>query len=353
MVNNDIKTSRKLLQKLDAEAVIKSLRVAIEMPYDYESAFVRLKSTINRLPSESLCIGHKGSYVSFSCKGRYLKKNSDLLYSLARKRYCKTLLNAMSLYVNHPPEHYKSYPSHKLKYEEALGQLTKLLRDFEAGNLEIARIVLTPKQYTWYTGYYQQKPFYSDTPYRGNNYGNKGNSSSVLTSKKGDPVRSKSEQGISDSLWELAALYHYEQQFKINVLPLVNKLEESLEESNQLNGNLFYIRNGVCSWNVPKQLEWMNASGSVWRTYNYRTGEITLYPDFTIMLADGSLLYLEHEGLLTDFTYRCNATERIALMRIAGGVSSDNIIETTEEDVADRNLIDHIIQTKILPRIWF
>jgi hypothetical protein len=71
------------------------------------------------------------------------------------------------------------------------------------------------------------------------------------------------------------------------------------------------------------------------------------------MLADGAKKYWEHEGLLEQPGYRVKAMERIAVMRISGGIDPLDLIETTERDSNDPERLDEIIRTRILPRLWF
>ena len=133
---------------------------------------------------------------------------------------------------------------------------------------------------------------------------------------------------------------------------LVRILEADLRKNNLLHGRLYTYHNGVCVWNVPEELAWMNARGSVWRTYDANSGCITLHPDYTIMLADGSILFWEHEGLIHHFSYRINASERIELMRQTG-IPESLLLRTIEEQTTDQTALKNIIRTRVLPRLWF
>ena len=324
-------------QLLDSEAVIRSLRCALENHMNPRVSLQRIRGMLAHLPSETLHIRHyKGSinyYEYVDSKMKYLTKGSDRLYLLARKRYLTELLRTLEVAATK-----ESDPE---KWEKQFEKLAKLIRQYAKGNLDVARIVLTNKQYKWLTRQFHQKP----KPARGN--------STPLTTDSGETVLSKSEQNIGNALWHYAVPNHYEEQLQINIMSLVSELESELADAMPQNGNLFYFRAGTCYWNVPEQLQFMNAPGSVWHTFNFRTGCITIHPDFTIMLVDGSLLYFEHEGLLIQFRYRANATERIAIMRICGGVDTDHLIQTTEDESNDRQRLEAIIQRQIIPRIWF
>ena len=97
----------------------------------------------------------------------------------------------------------------------------------------------------------------------------------------------------------------------------------------------------------------MNATGSIWRTYDYRTGKVTLYNDFRFLFADDTFGFLEHEGLLDDFAYRSNANERCSVMLMTGAVKPENLVKTTETQVNDDTVLEDMIATQILPRLWF
>ena len=151
---------------------------------------------------------------------------------------------------------------------------------------------------------------------------------------------------------------HYEEAMWIYVKPLVDELLRDLIEEQFLpkgadDRQLYDWRGNYIRWNVPAKLEWMNAPGSIWRTYDSRTGCIRIHPDFTIMLADGGLLLWEHEGLLTNFVYRMNAGERASIMRLAGNIPRERLIETLEAQANDRQELEQIVETRVLPCLWF
>ncbi len=323
----------------EAEAIISSLLIALEAPI-YPSPIKRLQGAITAVQNEPFVIVHDRNNVFFYEGKKYLQKKSDRLYTLAKKRYNESLLAVLVLYSSRPARNSSSYERYKRKCDAAFDRLAKCLRDYEKGNLDVARIVLSSKQYAWYVGKYRKKAIGEDEV--------KG-----LRTKLDIPIRSKSEQNIGDCLWEYAVINHYEERLQINVQKLVIQLEKELHESRQVKGKLYYYHNGACVWNVPGELQWMNSSGSVWRTYDDRSGCITIHPDFTIMLADGSILYWEHSGLLDDFIYRNNASERITLMRYFNGDKNQTVIETSELESNDKGALQHIIKTRIISRIWF
>ena len=322
---------------LDLEAVIRSIRFALEHQTDFIGSIRRVRGMITNLPSTSIQIKHDRNVINFyekrqSCRS-YLRKGSDRLYLLARKRYLMELLKSIEMM--------QSSQNSPAKWEKQFGRLEQLICDYAEGNLDVARIVLTQKQYAWFTTSYKQKPFVPEPGIE------------PLITDQGDRVRSKSEQNIGNSLWHFAVPSHYEEALLINVQEIVRRLGADLREANQLKRDLFYYRGNVCYWNVPETLQFMNAKGSIWHTYSYRTGCILIYPDYKIMLANGDVIYWEHEGLLLQFRYRVNASERVAIMRLCGGIDRNNMIETTEAESNDRLAREKIVKTQILPRLWF
>ena len=53
------------------------------------------------------------------------------------------------------------------------------------------------------------------------------------------------------------------------------------------------------------------------------------------------------------FIYRCNATERVAIMKITHTVDKENILETYQDQIDSREKIIDVITEYILPRLWF
>ena len=327
--------------KMDPNAVVQSLQSAIIMTHDYSAACARIRNRLRRLPKDPLHHDCQHNGVYFYTNGKYLRKKSNQLYSLASSRYCTTLLNVLTQISELPANTALRDPFQSEQFSAAFAKLEELIHVYADGNLDLARILLTQQQYTWYVGDYHKKPF------AGNSNGQ------ILLNPQGDRVLSKSEQNVGIGLWDHAVPCHYEEPLRINVQRLVEALQKDLIEQGQLSRQLCYYQGGSCFWNVPEDLQWMNTPGSIWRTYDSRTGCILIHPDYTIMLADGGLLYWEHEGLLENFIYRANSTERISIMQLAGGIPRENIVETTESQANDRQELSQIIEARILPRLWF
>lgn len=91
------------------------------------------------------------------------------------------------------------------------------------------------------------------------------------------------------------------------------------------------------AWGIPFRTEMrMNISGK------------TVYPDFVIRRADGTLIVWEHLGLMDDGEYHKKAIEKIELYRESGFVQHKNLICTWEEDIISGDDIDDIIKRFIL-----
>ena len=322
---------------ITSKAVIRSLGIALESVADPSQKASSIRRKLSKFPPGKLYVMHDGSYIRFyeriDDKKAYLKKGSDRAYMLARKRYLTALIDTL---VAVSVDGVGSDRSNE-KFEG----LASLIEDFYKGNLDLARIAFAPGQYEWFVGKYQRKKISPE------------DSHVLLKNSYGDAVRSKSEQSVGNRLWDNGIPCLYEEQLIVNVQHLVDGMVRELIDEGWKETNIFYYRGGICYWNVPKKLQFMNAPGSLWHTYDYRSGNIRIYPDYTIMLADCTRIYWEHEGLLDSLVYRINAMDRIFVMRSAGDISPLDIIETEERESVDPEALDHIIRTRIIPRIWF
>ncbi len=316
-------------------SIEKALEMAIKEAIDLEECISRIRKTIRGLPEGSLIVSDQGSRVTFfsvvAGKQRYLSKKDDRIYSLARRRYLTTLLEILMLLKS-------NRKSDVIKRKKLIQRLQQFIRVCERGHLEVARIILTRKQYKWFCGAFRQKEI---------------DEQEALKTAKGLPVRSKSEKDIINSLDDYAVPLHYEEQLIVFVKPLVEKLRDSLIKRGDLRGNLYTYHNRQIYWNVPRGLEWMNEVGSIWKTYDARKGTITMFNDIKIIFADGTLFLQEHEGMMDNFYYRCNASERASILKYLGVVDKEHFLETYEHDIDSPEKRKEIIEREILPRLWF
>ena len=333
MVYNTHKTPR--ISTVTADAFNRSIELALRNPPDAAASAARIRRVINGLPDGTLYCSSGVKAVSFHIKinqqQKYISKKSALIYSLARKKYLLLLLEILELTGSKNKTDIR-------RQEKLIAKLQHLISTFERGNLDLARIVFTSKQYKWFTAWFKQKYIQDDTPHK---------------STCGIPVRSKSERDIANRCEALAVPYHYEEQQLIYVKPLVDRLRETLHRDGYNKGRLCTFKNGTAHWNVPAEYDWMNAPGSVWRSYYPYDGTVELFPDFRIVLADDEVILWEHEGLMDDFLYRIHAADRASVMKYTGTVSEDSLIETYELHVDTPEKIDGIIEARILPRLWF
>ena len=329
---------------LRAENFNRSIEIALRGNFNKEEAIMRVTRRLAACPEGVLYIRKSDKGVSFYTlddegRQKYLRKDSELLYGLARRKYLELLLR------NLQEVNFRSGTRSK-KQEALLVKLQNLIERYDAGNLDLAEIVLTSAQCHWYRSRFFQKR--NNTTYE-----NDGLEISRQRTSSGELVRSKSERDIGEALEHYAIPYHYEERLQIDVTELVNGLQKHLAEKGQLDGPLFHYNGYICVWNVPKEFEWMNAPGSLWKTYDDRTGSVTIYVDFNYKFAAGDIGVWEHEGLCTQPRYRMNASERIFVIRSLGVVKAENMLFTFEDDVNERTKLYEIVERDILPRVWF
>lgn len=289
--------------------------------YLTEKRLLLLKKEYSKMPEGSLNIkSHKGYYSFYHYNNSQqvtISRNQNLIYRLARKKY-------LSFVINNRPT----------------ADIQVLLDKFLKSGLDLQRITLTPAQYRWVK---------SDYP---KNTGWQENLKYVTDS--GVNVRSKSERDIGNELEHYAVPYRYDMLCYVDVSAVIDGLRDYLTKHKYWrynNRTLYTYRDGYCVWNVPEELKWMNAPGSIWRSYDYRSNTITISVDFSIMLGDGSILLWEHAGLCLNPIYRCNISERIFVLQTSNYVPSSNILFTTENEILDLTDIDRLIEEKILPRL--
>lgn len=81
-----------------------------------------------------------------------------------------------------------------------------------------------------------------------------------------------------------------------------------------------------------------------WFPYNM----YPIYPDFTILRPDGSIIIWEHMGLMDDEKYFLKSCRKIRDYRQNGYSQHTNLIITWEDDIIEANMIDDIIKSRIL-----
>ena len=312
-----------------------SIEIALRKPPDAGASIARIKRILNSLPDKKLYSSDHGSSVTFyvveNRKQKYISKRSQHIYALARRKYLLLLLEILELT-------HSDKTKDVLKRAALIAKLQNLVDVFYRGNLDLARIVLTSKQYKWYTGNFKQK------------YINKKTS---LKSSSGVPIRTKSERDILNKCESLAVPVHYEEEQIIFVQPLVEILQAELWDSGAIQGQIYTFRNSGIHWNVPHELEIMNSRGSIWKSYDPLDGVIVIYNDFRILCADGTILIWEHEGLIENFIYRYNSSERASIMKFTKTIQPENLIETYEHDIDTPEKLIDIIERRVLPRLWF
>lgn len=127
----------------DCNDMIRSLRIAFDHHPDLSMSLKRIRGMLSHLPGGNLQIKHYRGRVSFFEKSgntsAYLRKDSEQLYQLARKRYLIELMKTMEVVI--------ANPLGSDKWHKQFERVAKLIHDYDAGNLDTLRIVLTSKQY--------------------------------------------------------------------------------------------------------------------------------------------------------------------------------------------------------------
>ena len=320
---------------LSPDGFCKSIEIALKNPPDPKRSIERIRKSLNRLPEDSLYVSSQDHNITFYTKvdgeQKYLSKKTKQIHSLARRRYQTMLLEILQL----------SDSSRKKDIKRRAACICKLqdfIRGCAKGGLDIAPIVLTKTQRNWFTRDFKQKYINLDSPFK---------------SANGMPLRSKSERDVINSYDDFAVPIHYEEQMIIDVRSLVDKLERTLLKEGSLKGLLYSFDDKRIYWNVPRELQWMNTRGSIWKTFDPPSGTLAIFNDVRGMFADGSLFVHEHEGMMDDFVYRCNASERSSIIKYTGVVSRDNFIETYEQEIDTPEKAHAIVERLVLPRLWF
>lgn len=329
---------------IDPQNFNRSIDIALSSSFDYGAAADRIQALLSHTPEENLYIRRDSKKIAFYKRDGdrqiYVSKKADEIYELARKKYLTLLLKNIESAVEARPFPRRSASTEKLpaEHRKPLRQLHDLVMMYAGGNLDLARIVMTPEQYRWYSSDFRQKKI---------------NTASAVKTNGGAVVRSKSEREIADCLSFFSVPFHYEQCRTVEVAALVNALKRQLRNAGFFSGGSTSYASGACYWNVPKELEWINTPGSIWKSYDNRRGILIMFNDFTTMAANGEEIVWEHEGMYDDFIYRCNASERISILQYTNTIPRKNIIVTYEDDTNDPEKLIDIIKRDILPRLWF
>ena len=134
----------------------------------------------------------------------------------------------------------------------------------------------------------------------------------ILTSK-GIWVRSLSEQLIANLYEELCIPYQYEKATLIDITDI---------------GDRAYAE---------------ERGGRLYKTF---------YPDFTIILADGSTIIHEHFGLLSDEEYRAAAGKKVIELLLCEDTGLGRIIVTGENDAKNLSRLRNILKESVLPYVY-
>lgn len=335
-----------ILSPITAEAFCTSIENALLHPTSTDRSINRIQKTLNGMPEGKLFLAKRGDNVYFITeqdgRHKYISKHSDHIYSLLRRRYLGDLMEILKLSGSNKV-------SDNARRTKLIARLQHFICSCERGNMNIARIVLTRNQYNWFTSDFRQKSI---------------DKTKALRTKSGLYVRSKSERDIINRCDTFAVPLHYEEMQVVYVKDLVDELYHDLIDEGFIKGELsnrgseysrqlYSLKGNSIHWNVPAELQSMNATGSIWKTYYPPRGTVTMFNDIKSVFADGSLFLWEHAGLMSQFKYRFNASERNSVLKFKHVVTEENFLETYEYDVDTSEKVDSIIKQRILPRLWF
>ena len=256
------------------------------------------RSEINKYPEGCLHIISVKEKAYFQQtikgKGKGITHDIDLIYKLARKRY-------LQIRVKEQDEMFKSISvltgvsrrKRKQIQHPPVSSVEKLLDKYGRAGLEILRITCTPQQYRWVKQEYRKNT--------------KNPEQLKYETYSGIKMRSKSERDIGNAFEIKGIPYRYEPEINLDM-----------------------------SW--MEGVDWLMQG-------KYKS----VYPDFVIPAADGSLIIWEHLGRVDQEEYRKHNMEKIAAYRQNGICDDDHLILSFEKDMERTETIERIILKRILP----
>lgn len=273
------------------------IKTMIRQELDYETMLLeRLKSRFLGIPDVVLTFSKGGFYYrqKGSSKRIYIKrKNRDLLRTIAANRYILRKVDILTKNVN------------------ALNKVLPKLSDYDdetiikslpASFKHAIDIIRKENGQNNEVPDQKTKVIQSENP--------KHREELTINVSNGLKVRSKGEMGIAEALLSYDLVICYEKALKLTEKILM-------------------------------------PDGSI------KTKEVTIYPDFTIILPDGTEIYWEHIGLFDQPGYRENQVQKFKLYYDNGIYPPKNLIITMEgqDKPFDIMAIRRIIEGVILPLV--
>ena len=210
MQNHKTNSVRNQTGYITAASFNRSIEIALYKHFNVEAAIARVNRRIAHCQEGRLYVGKDRGYTVFfeivNGHHKYLRKKSERTNDLARRKYLELLLQILDLTDSHVAKDI-------IRRVSLIEKLQRLILSYEAGGLDISRIVLTVAQQRWFFGNYHRKRLDMEIPH---------------ITHSGVRVRSKSERDIGNMFEKYAIPYHYEEAISIKVLDLVNKLKASL-----------------------------------------------------------------------------------------------------------------------------
>ena len=258
-----------------------------------------LKKELKTLPKGKLVFFNRKTgvqvYEYFDGKRRGIKKDKDRMHALARAEYLRNCINT------YETEQYLEETSLKMLKRSGCGfssednEISKCLERLKLAGLDMARVVCSPSQLEWRN-------------HQSMNHNRR--EELKWPSSRGIMMRSMQETSIDNIFNEYGIPARYEFALKVDVTAM-SEIYGAFPEGDKL-----------------------------YKTY---------YPDFVILLPDGSYIIWEHLGRIDLETYRNHIGEKVCAYLNSGIVAQNRLILTFPSDVSNPSAIHKIIQEKILP----
>lgn len=262
----------------------------------YSSLLKDTKQELSNTPDGSLVLNPRGDstyfYILLNGKQTGISTELDLIKKLSRKRYLKK--RRKQLDAEH--ESIKEMLD-KLADMPHIENLDKYVNKLIEVKLDIRDAKWTPKQR-------DANGKQSENPYKREEL--------RYATTNGIMVRNMAEKMWGD-LYELLGIpYQYEKAFRLDVTEMTGVA-------------------GATEYN-----------GRFYKTY---------YPDFTLFMADGSIIIHEHLGFIHYPEYRDKQGEKFIAYTLNGLVTHETFLVTYPKDVKHSSAFRELLETYVLPRV--
>lgn len=251
---------------------------------------------LSNCPEGSLVINNQPKCTCFykwhNRKQVGISSDIELVISLARKRFLKKNKKRIEYEHNLIKEMIQI-----LSEDKSLSRVNKFIDEIIATKLNIQHVKWTPQQIA-------ANVKQSENPYKREEL--------RYATNGGIMVRNMAEKMWGD-LYELLGIpYQYEKAFRLDVTELTGVT-------------------GTTEYN-----------GRFYKTY---------YPDFTLFMADGSIIIHEHLGFIHYPEYRDKQGEKFIAYTLNGLVTHETFLVTYPKDAKNSSSFRELLETYVLPRV--